>query len=228
MSKGQRIVTIALWAVLVVVMLGVIGAGAWDRIHDGKPTHRSGEPATKPGTSELQVLWSVPAFSLTDQDGKTVTDQSLRGHPWVATFIFTNCAGPCPMITGKMAHLQETIQNRAVHFVSFTVDPERDTPEVLRGYAKAFSADTSRWRFLTGTRAAMDQVARDMKVASQHADGSQEIEHGTQILLIDADGRLRGIYRGQSEDPAEMKRLAQDADLLAAAAPAPAAGSKPQ
>jgi cytochrome oxidase Cu insertion factor (SCO1/SenC/PrrC family) len=223
MSKGQRIVTIALWAVLVVVMLGVIGAGAWDRIHDGKPVQRAGEPVRgKPTTAELQVLWPVPAFSLTDQDGKTVTDKELRGHPWIATFIFTNCAGPCPMITSKMARLQATIKNPAIHFVSFTVDPERDTPEVLRGYAKLFSADTSRWHFLTGTRAAMDQVARDMKVASQHADGSQQIEHGTQILLIDGDGRLRGIYRGQSDDPDEMKRLAHDADLLAGA------GSKPQ
>src|SRR5436305_2111619 len=111
MSKAQRIVTFVLWSILVLVMVGVIGAGVWNQMN----ADRSGLP----------VRWDAPSFSLTDQNNHTITDRDLRGHPYVAAFIFTQCAGPCPMMSGKMASLQKTIHNPGVKLVSFTVDPER-------------------------------------------------------------------------------------------------------
>ena len=101
MSKGQKIVTAALWAVLVIVMVGVIGAGAWDRLR-------------RPAVPALPVLFDVPAFSLIDQDSKPVAQSDLRGHPWIAAFIFTHCPDVCPIMTNKMSSLQKTLDPRVV------------------------------------------------------------------------------------------------------------------
>lgn len=207
MSKGQKIVTIALWAVLVVVMLGVIGAGAWDRLRDrDRDTPKA----------DLPVLFQAPAFSLTDQEGKTVTDQDLRGHPYVASFIFTQCAGPCPLITAKVASLQKSIRNPAMQFVSFSVDPEHDTPAVLKDYAGRFQADPKRWHFLTGDPKAVYAAVRGMNAALEPANADNPIMHATFLLLIDDRGQCRGIYdTGEHADPATLNRLARDAEKLA-------------
>lgn len=202
MSKGQKIVTVALWAVLVLVMVAVIGAGAWDRLRTNE----------KP----LPVYWPAPPFSLIDQNEKPVTDQSLRGHPYVAEFIFTQCAGPCPLMTAKMARLQKTIRNPAVKLISFDVDPDHDTPAVLKDYAAKFNADGNRWHFLTGKPEAIYAVAYGMRLAAKPADGTNPILHATQFLLIDGDGQIRGTYNtGEHAGPDTMDRLAHDADQLA-------------
>jgi cytochrome oxidase Cu insertion factor (SCO1/SenC/PrrC family) len=206
MSQGQRILTIALWAVLVVVMLGVIGAGAWDRLHDQK----------RPGTSKPDELFDAPAFSLTDQEGRTLTDKDLRGHPYVASFVFTQCAGPCPMITGKVAALEKSIKDPNVKFVSFSVDPEHDTPAVLKQYAAGFQADPARWHFLTGDPKAVYAAVRGMNMALEPATESSPIIHSTRLLLIDGQGKCRGVYDGgEQADPETLNRLARDAEKLA-------------
>ncbi len=227
MNTGQKIVTAVLWAILVAVMAGVVGVGVWQRVRaqsnpatNGRkttPDYAAIDNAIPTGPSGLPIHdWSAPAFSLINQDGKLITTDDLHGHPWIASFIFTQCAGPCPMISGKMARLQKAIADPSIKLVSFTVDPVRDTPAVLKQYAKNFNADPARWSFLTGTQAQMDDVAMKMKIASKHPDdGSLQVEHGTQFLLLDTQGRVRGIYRTQSGDGDEMQRLADDAAKLA-------------
>jgi cytochrome oxidase Cu insertion factor (SCO1/SenC/PrrC family) len=217
MGTGQKILTATLWALLIAVMAGVVGVGVWQHVR-GAPQSSLQPGAEAPGTSSpdqnLAVLWDAPDFSLVNQDAQPVTKKDLLGHPWVASFIFTNCAGPCPMISSKMATLQKSILDPAIKLVSFTVDPKRDTPEVLKKYASNFNADATRWSFLTGTPEQIQDVTVKMKIARQE-DGSPQIEHGTQFLLIDKQGRVRGIYRGQSTDPQELQRLATDAAKLA-------------
>ena len=214
MSKGQKIVTIALWTILVVVMLGVLGAAAWDQLQNRGPN--KGRASTTRGADESLGLFDAPAFSLTDQDGKTVTDKELRGHPYVASFVFTQCAGPCPLITAKVASLQKRIENPKVKFVSFTVDPEHDTPAVLKQYAKRFDADPTRWTFLTGEPKAVYAAIEGMKMALQPASGQEPIIHSTRLLLIDGQGKCRGVYDGgENADPEALNNLARDAKRFA-------------
>jgi protein SCO1 len=198
MDRKQKIITSVLWAVLVVAMLGVIGTGLWAKFRP--------EP--------LPVLYDAPSFSLTDQDARRFGSEDLRGKVWVADFVFTRCPGACPKMTMKMSSLQRAVPDRDVHFVSFTVDPERDTPAVLKGYAKGFDADPARWHFLTGEKPALFDVAAGMKLTAAPAGTfGPEIVHAEKFLLVDGAGRVRGIY--DSGDEQDLKKLAADAALLA-------------
>jgi protein SCO1/2 len=197
MRKSQKILTIALWGLMVVLMFAMVGAGWWSRRRE----------------AELPVLAHVPAFSLVDQDGRLATRASLHGHPFVADFIFTHCAGPCPMMTARMASLQKTLTDRRIHLVSITVDPERDTPQVLKQYAKDHGADESRWHFLTGDKDAVFALARGMLLAASPAQADQPILHSTKFVLVDSAGRMRGAY--DFGDAQAMEKLAGDARTLA-------------
>jgi protein SCO1/2 len=191
-----------LWGCAVLAMVSVIGAGLWK--------HRD---AAGGAAVELPVLGEVPAFSLVDQDSRPVTPEALKGHPWIATFIFTRCAGPCPVITGKMAAFQHSIAAPDLRFVSVSVDPEYDTPKVLKAYAKKFGADESRWRFLTGPAEAVQALARGMYIAAVPATKDQPIIHSEKFVLVDADGKIRGYY--DNNDSKEMAQLPSDAQRLA-------------
>src|SRR5438270_4449000 len=95
----------------------------------------------------------VGEFALTDRNGEVVRDADLRGKVWIASFVFTRCTGPCPQVTASVARLQDELKNQPdVRFVTFTVDPEHDQPEVLARYATNFKADADRWLFLTGSQ----------------------------------------------------------------------------
>ena len=209
MSRSQRIVTTVLWAFLVMVMLGVVGAGLWARRQDDR------RDPTAEELVDLPVYYSAPAFSLIDQNEQTVTEQSLRGKVWVAAFIFTRCAGPCPMMTAKMADLQKSVPDPQVKLVSFSLDPEYDTPAVLREYAGRFDADAKRWHFLTGQKQAMFDVSAGFKLYAKEADSENPIIHSDRFLLVDSLGRVRGVYH--ADDPESMARLAADAAALAEA-----------
>ena len=156
----------------------------------------------------------VPEFSLTDQNGKTMTRADLAGKVWIADFIFTNCAGTCPVITGTMRRLQNALPDE-VHLVSFSVDPARDTPEVLAEYAKKSNANTVRWHFLTGDKSQLyDLSIKGFKLALEDT-GSTDVEpitHSTRLVLIDKQGMIRGYYGGTDED--DMKKLFTDAAAL--------------
>ena len=211
MNRSQKILTAALWGLLVLIMVSVIGAGWWknDR-HDAASRSLDVQPP-----KDDAVLFNVPAFTLTDQNNQPITDQSLRGKPWIAAFIFTNCAGPCPMMSSNMAKLQKRVPDANLRLVSFTVDPTRDTPAVLKQYAQRFGADESRWSFVTGTEQQMQDVAKGMLMAAVPATATESIIHSTKFLLVDKDGGVRGVY---SSDAQGMDKLAADAATLAAEA----------
>jgi len=156
----------------------------------------------------------VPEFSLTDQNGKSMTRTDLAGKVWIADFIFTNCAGTCPIITGTMRRLQDALPEQ-VHLVSFSVDPVRDTPEVLSEYAKKANANTVRWHFLTGDKSQLyDLSIKGFKLALEDTGGTdlEPITHSTRLVLVDKDGKIRGYYGGTDED--DMRKLFTDAAAL--------------
>src|SRR5438067_2958489 len=103
----------------------------------------------------------VPAFQLTNQDGQPFGSAQLNGKIWIADFIYTTCPGPCPMISSRMSELQQPLQKTDVHLVSFTVDPTKDTPTVLRFYAEKLHAQPGRWDFLTGPQPIIYELSRD-------------------------------------------------------------------
>jgi len=162
---------------------------------------------------ELPSLWPAPAFSYLDQDRRVVTDRDLKGHVWVADFIFTSCTSVCPTLTLAMSRLQTAIADPNVKFVSFSVDPEHDTPERLREYAGMWQADSSRWHFLATQKEKLAETAAGMKTVVQAAAGDEQIQHSMLFSLVDRAGTVRGVYDGG--DPVALRRLATDAMTLA-------------
>jgi cytochrome oxidase Cu insertion factor (SCO1/SenC/PrrC family) len=216
MDTQQKLWTTTLWGLLVIAMLALVGTGIWRTRGSNNAEAQAGaviyeDSKLKPG--ELPTLFDAPAFKLVDQNARDFTDRDLRGRAWIASFVFTHCAGPCPMMFQKMAGLQKTISDPHVHLVSFTVDPQRDTPEVLKAKAGELGADNFRWHFLTGEAKSVDAVARGML---QPRPGPQDspLLHSTRFLLFDGQGRCRGIYDSTLDE--EMSKLAEDAQKLAA------------
>ena len=173
-----------------------------------------------PVPPKLPVLATLPAFRLTDQAGRPFGSEELEGRAWVASFIFTRCDTICPAITARMARIQDRTRNlgTAFHLVSFSVDPEFDTPERLEAYARAHRASPRLWSFLTGPEAAVKEaVVGGLKVAlgrERSEDGRFEgIFHGSHLVLVDQRGRVRGYY--DSDDADAVDRVVRDAGLLA-------------
>jgi protein SCO1/2 len=155
----------------------------------------------------LPTIGAAPDFALTSQDGGEVTLGSLRGKVVAVTFIYTWCPDVCPMLTDKMARVQDELGadfGTKVAFVSITVDPERDTPEVLKGYAEAFHADLAGWSFLTGTEVAVREVALRYGLAvAEAADGG--VDHTLLTTLVDRRGIMRVQYLGYRFDEEEFR-----------------------
>lgn len=145
----------------------------------------------------------LPAFSLTERSGKTVTKEDLRGKVWVAAFVFTRCTGPCPSVSATMARLQSEFADVPnVKLVTFTVDPEHDNPEELAEYASRFGADPERWWFLTGNQEEIYTLLREgFTVGVEQNRGSartpgNEVLHSTQLVVVDKKGQRRGYFSG--------------------------------
>ena len=172
---------------------------------------RSSEETVPPPVTPTVIDYgTVPEFSLTSSAGQAVSLNDLRGRVWVADFIFTHCAGTCPAITGNMRRLQDTLP-ADTRLVSFSVDPARDTPEVLAKYAKEVGADPARWFFLTGSRQALyDLSIKGFKLAVSDTDGTADepITHATRFALIDKEGKIRKYYDGT--DLESVRQLAED------------------
>lgn len=156
----------------------------------------------------LQMFGEIPAFELTDQQGRPFNRSALDGHVWVADFVFTNCQGPCPRMSSHMRALQNKT-DASVRLVSFTVDPDNDTPPVLAAYAQRFGADASRWSFLTGAKATLNMLDQDAFKLGTIGAG---MDHSTRFVLVDKKGQIRGYYGIAEGDP--VAKIARDAARL--------------
>jgi protein SCO1/2/putative membrane protein len=154
-------------------------------------------------------------FTLTDQDGKTVTRTDLLGKVWVASFIFTRCPKECVEITKNLGELQRYLgRNEDVMLVSFTVDPENDMPSVLKGYAQQKGADPERWIFLTDKTGKtdvlypliVDSFKQGVRRAKESGEGPEyQASHSSRLIVVDAEGEFRGYVDGTK--PEELPRL---------------------
>ena len=156
--------------------------------------------------SHLDAFGALQPFQLRSQTGELFDSKSLEGHIWVADFFFTSCPGPCPLMNHKLSEIQrQTADIPDVKLVSFTVDPANDTPVVLAAYARRFNADSSRWFFLTGPQAALNDLGlNQFKLNS--VDGSTA--HSTRFALVDQRMQIRGYY--STDDDSFMPKLIRD------------------
>lgn len=154
----------------------------------------------------------MPAFALVDQGGAVVKSESLRGRVLVVSFVFTTCAEACPLITAQLARTQSRVRTERldgrVHFVSITLDPATDRPEVLRRYADLYGVDLGTWHFLTG---ASDEVGRVVRAFGLNAVARERIVHGSLVVLVDGEGRIAERRTDLDLDPdrllASLRRL---------------------
>ncbi len=159
--------------------------------------------AAPPG---LPKIGTAAPFSLTAQDGSRVSLDDLRGKVALVTFIYTSCTDTCPLVTAKLALVQEQLSSdfgARVRFVSVTVDPEHDTPDVLDAYASKYGADLNGWAFLTGGREEIVETANAYGVFARRTPRG-DVDHSFLTSLVDRRGVLRVQYAGYRFDPDEL------------------------
>jgi len=181
----------------------------------------------------LDVFGTVPDFSLIDRSGRKVTREDLLGKVWITNFIFTHCLDTCPLQSAEMAKFQaDFAEEKDLRLVSITVDPERDTPEVLSRYAKRYGADPERWLFLTGEKKTIYRLALEgfrlnvvdpaegvkswllgpPPLLAHHEETGTQFIHSSRFVLVDRQARIRGYYQSAEEEA--LQRLRRDVRIL--------------
>ena len=168
----------------------------------------------------LKIFGKVLDFSLTERSGRKIGLKDLNGKVWIANFIYTNCPDTCPIQSAQIKQLQHELRNENdLRLVSITVDPVRDTPEVLTKYAARFDADSSKWLFLTGEKKTIHELAQkgfqlgaaEIPHDKRPASGATHT-HSPRFVLVDREAQIRGYY--VSTDAEAMKRLRRDLKIL--------------
>lgn len=175
-------------------------------------------------SSDLTPKWEgsshhVGAFALTTQTGAPLTDRDLAGRIHIASFIYTRCAGICPMLVASLKRVQSAVASPEVLIVSYSVTPDLDPPEVLATFGRDRGIDATRWKLVTGDKAQIYGLARDSYFASDERFRTTLAEpdaflHTEKLVLVDGKGRLRGVYNGTQ--PFEIDHLIADARALSA------------
>lgn len=158
-----------------------------------------------------EVFFKAPDFTLTERNNEPFSNQELKGKTWIAGIIFTNCPGPCIDVTRSLRDLRDAIPEDKMSFVLFSIDPKRDTPEVMTAFAQRFNIDTPRWKFLTGDQEKVHHMARDgFKLAVMETPDDKDsggFIHSTRLALIDDQGYIRRYF--DSNDPQLAERIKQ-------------------
>jgi protein SCO1/2 len=204
-QRGYWAKRLGLRLLVMCVGLGMVTAfGYYTRQHNPGPA--------------LKVYGHVPTFQLQDQKGAPFNDGALTGHVSVVDFIFTRCASSCPRLTAQMAQLQGRLaqQNSGAKLVSFSVDPENDTPPVLAEYGAHAGADPARWSFVTGPVDSMKAaVVSGFKLAMEKlpkGTNDYDVTHGDWFVLVDGHGDIRGYYT--VDEAKDLDRLMSDIHRL--------------
>jgi len=220
-SVGQKI----LWGLVAIALVAFAAGVVWTWQEWGV-TQRGWQE--KPVLEGLKVYGTVPDFSLIERSGRKVTLADLTGKVWVVLFFYTDCRDICPLIVPQMGllHLEYKTDpefRSEIRFVSITVDPERDTPQVLKEFAGRFRADPELWLFLTGDKAEIYRLTQEgFKVGMGEVENPPEVKqetgeekdilHSSRLILVDRKAQIRGYYSGI--DAEAMVRLRRDLKKL--------------
>jgi protein SCO1/2 len=212
------------WLILVIILLlpGIILIllSKGDHRFTTLPYYGHKYPTTKlvEGESVNDTIYhQIPYWSFTDQDGELVTQKEYDGKIYIVDFIFTTCPGICPIMTTHMEQLQFKLDKpglKEIPFISYTVNPENDTPEVLYKYGKEHGADFDRWTFLTGEKQKIYELGVEGYLVSTREDALAEggFLHSEKFILVDWDHHIRGFYNGT--DINEISRMSDDIKIL--------------
>lgn len=169
-----------------------------------------GSLACSDPASKLPSYGAVPHFQLTDSLGRPFDSKQLTGKVWIADFIYTHCPGPCPRMTSQMHSVQKKLKDDSdTRLVSFTVDPDRDSPPVLNAFAQKFGGPADDWFFLTGSRDTLHHLAKDVFMVG---DLIGVMDHSTKFILVDKKRQIRGYY--STFDADGIPTLLRDVDAL--------------
>lgn len=215
------------WLVIAVVAMAALAvASAVMLVTMRDRGSRAPERATALTPDPIVTGWApLPAFRMTDQDGREQTETVLDGRVTIVDFIFTNCPYACPGMTAEMSAAAEALKDTPVRLLSFSVDPDRDTPERLRTFASEHKADLSRWTFLTGPIEQVQKIAGETLMFEVRPDASRPVEladgttmsnvvHPSKLFLVGPDRRLIAMY--EYSIPEDMLALAARARAAAA------------
>ncbi len=232
MKDGRLIerpmLVVLLRGLLLLVLIGAVGV-LW--FWQG-PAIRSWLSGKRPGEA-LDVFGTVPDFSLIERSGRKVGLSDLAGKVWITNFIYTHCPDTCPLQSAEMAKIQADFpEEKDLRLVSITVDPERDTREVLSQYAKRYGADLERWLFLTGEKKSIYRLALEgfrlsvvdpaegvkswllgpAPLLAHHEETGKQFIHSSRFVLVDRQARIRGYYHSNEDE--SLQRLRRDARVL--------------
>jgi protein SCO1 len=220
----------ALYALLLAILLPLLSYWIVKRSSDSAvilPKHYISDTvisSVKKGKTVYDTVWhKLPDFQLTNQLGEKVSWDSLKDKVIIADFFFTRCPTICPGLTYNMKRLQESINNskkvgdktpKFVHFISFSIDPERDSVPQLKKWADRFQINPRQWWLLTGDKKAIyDMAINHMKLSVIDGEGiDTSFLHTDRFVLIDQQRHIRGYYHGL--DTMELKKLASDLVML--------------
>jgi protein SCO1/2 len=167
------------------------------------------------GSYKVVSAYTVPDFSLINQDGKSITQKELRGTIYVADFFFTRCPSICPKMTNQLTRVQEEFSDdSSVKIVSFTVDPGHDTAQVLKDYAAMYKANPAKWSFVTGPKDSIYQLAQKgfYLLGSEDKNNPMDFIHSDKLVLVDRSGWIRGYYSGT--DQKDVDKLIMEIKVL--------------
>jgi protein SCO1/2 len=161
------------------------------------------------------IYHTIPAFSLTDQEGRTITNQSLKGKIYIADFFYGTCPSICPTVKRETLKVYEAFKgNPEVLFVSHTLNPRHDTVGFLHTYAQNLGVESKQWHFLTGDKDKIYALGQQGYLVTARTDSTEPggILHDGSLILVDRQGRIRGLYDGT--EPERVKALIADIPVL--------------
>jgi protein SCO1 len=169
---------------------------------------------------QAETDYEIADFNYTNQQNEKVSLKDLEGKVWIADFIFTNCETVCPPMTFNLTKLQKELKEAGVEdymIVSFSVDPENDTPQALKEYISGYEADTGKWELLTGYKfdEIKDFAEHSFKTIVAKDPNSDQVIHQTSFFLVNQEGVVVKNYSGNSDVPydeitSDMKTLIKE------------------
>jgi protein SCO1/2 len=208
----RKKINIIFFTSLIVVPFTVFGVIRWiNNNYTSLPYYGSKEE--KAGNREEN--FNVPSFSFINQNNQQLTSEFVKDKIWVADYFFTKCKSICPKLTTHLQKVQDAFkQDDGVKIISFTVDPDRDSPNVLQTYAAGYHGDPSQWQFVTGEKKDLYGFARKglFIIATDGDGGPDDFIHSEKLVLIDKHQHIRGYYDGTSDS--EVNQLIKDIQRL--------------
>lgn len=202
-DSSYAVLRVALWSAAVLALICVLF------LYWLTQARRSQAVTAPPAVEDGASLGTAPTFEMTDQTGKRLDSDALKGKVWAAEFFFTRCTGVCPVMNRNMAKVFEALKQwEDFAIVSISVDPEHDTPQVLAQYGEQYGADATKWYFLNGPKEEVVRLSREGFLLGT-SEVAEEFVHSNRFVLVGRDGEIRGYYVGTDE--AEVHQLIADA-----------------